>query len=313
MAIEHRGVLLRDEVAGFLKLLEADPPPDWSDLEPSVAREMFDSWDAMHLPAAEVARVTDQTLGGVATRLYHPDPVKKLPCVVVYHGGGWVLGGLSTHDTLCRQLATQSGCAVIAVDYPLSPESRHDATFAACVDAYQGVVEASQTLSIDPERIAVGGDSAGGNLAAAVAMHRRDNDASMPKLQMLLYPVVSPNFQTESYERFAEGFGLTRRAMKFFWQSYLGDAAAGRYADLMQNDLSNLPPTLLVLAGVDVLYSEGDRFGDELRRQGVSVQRIEVPDTVHGFVHLGGLFPHGAETLRSVAMQVRRSLEPATA
>ncbi|MEM6471214.1 MAG: alpha/beta hydrolase [Planctomycetota bacterium] len=310
----NENATLKPDVANFLETIRSAPPPPWESVSPEAARETFSSWGEMHCPHVDLERVADCAIHSVPVRVYHPQPSEQLPVIIFMHGGGWVLGDLETHDTLCRQLAVHSNCVVIAVDYPLSPGHRHPAALDACVAVTRGLRDGvlSQRypeLSFDFDRMAVAGDSAGGNLAMAVALKLRDAGESLLSHQLLFYPVVAPDFESESYIQFADGFGLTRESMKYFWKRYVGDSEPDEYANLLKNQtFSELPETLLVLPSADVLYSEGNLLAKRLESDGVAVTRFDVTGTVHGFVHIGGFFDHGLETLKQTAKQLGRKL-----
>src|SRR5262245_63102689 len=229
-----------------LDQLAANPGPQLHELPVAQARAFFDQ---MQLPRPEVkiAEVEDRKIPGPAgqipVRIYHPEGSRPLPALVYFHGGGWVIGSLETHDGACRDLANRIGCVVVSVDYRLAPEARYPAAAEDCYAATQWVAENPQALGIDPMRIAVGGDSAGGNLAAVVAQMARDRRGPRLRYQLLIYPVTDADFTRPSYRENAEGYLLTTKAMEWFWGHYVPESAqrAEAYAaPLRAKDLAGL-------------------------------------------------------------------------
>ena len=237
----------------FLERLAADaaaagPQPPLADRpSESVRRSLNALLSTFDHPPNPVARIDQLKIpgpaGSIPARMYIPEGKGPFPVLVYFHGGGWVIGTLDTHDTCCRELARSAGCAVLSVDYRLAPEHRfpaaaEDAYAATCWVAEQGV-----SLDIDPTRIAVGGDSAGGNLAAVVSLMARDR--SRPRLcyQVLVYPVTNHSFATASYRENADGYYLTRDKMTYFWNQYLPDEASGRHPYASPLQASDLAPS----------------------------------------------------------------------
>jgi len=259
--------------------------------------------------APDVARVENHTLpSGVHVRLYaHGD--EPAPVIVFFHGGGWVLGNLETHDPMCRRLATESQCAVLAVDYGLSPENAFPGPIDDCYEATCFVADHADRMKIDATRIAVAGDSAGGHLAASVALRGRDRSGPPIALQALWYPVIEADFETESYQRFAEGFGLTRDSMKWFWQQFLGDHSEPNEASpAYAKSHRDLPPAIVVTAEYDVLRDEGVRYAQRLRDAGIDVTHRPVEGMLHGFLHFAGLFDTGVQVGRELAQEIGQRL-----
>ena len=214
-----------------------------------------------------------------------------LPALVYFHGGGWVIGDLDTHDVLCRQLANGARCAVFSVDYRLAPEARFPAAVEDCIAATQWVAAQAKTLAIDAERIAVGGDSAGGNLATVVALAARE--AGGPKLcyQLLIYPATDQRMGFPSIEKKGAGYLLTKKGMEYFRSHYLpkeSDWLDWRASPYLARSLAGLPPAYVLTAGFDPLVDEGRAHAERMAKEGVAVEYKEYPDMVHGFLLFGG-------------------------
>ncbi len=238
----------------------------------------------------DLARVEDRTIpgpaGDLAVRLYWPHGTGAAPLLVYFHGGGWATGDLDTHDYLCKLLCKHAGCIVASVAYRLAPESPYPA---AVEDAYAATVWAAANaveLGADPQKLAVGGDSAGGNLAAVVSLLARDRSGPAIAYQLLIYPVTDRNFETASYRENATGLMLWREDMVHYWNLYLGDGATGEEptaSPLRAPDLSNLPPALVITAEYDPLRDEGELYADRLLAAGNDVIVRRYRGVVHGF------------------------------
>ena len=253
-------------------------------------------------PAApvEVAdRAIDGPAGPVPVRVYRrPGASAGAPLVVYFHGGGWVVCNLDTHDALCRRIALGADAVVVSVDYRLAPEHRFPAAPDDCAAATRWAVTHAAELGADPRRWVLAGDSAGGNLAAAVALRLRDEDGPRASGQLLVYPVTDhPTAGFESYSAFADGYGLTRDVMTWFWDLYLGESPdAARAAALSPQavplrapDLRGLPPALVITAEYDVLRDEGEAYAARLREAGVPVEAERFAGMHHGFFNWGGV------------------------
>ncbi len=267
--------------------------PPLSALSVGGARRLLDdlfTFDPEQLPP--VGRVRDLSIPGgdvgteLPVRVYEPDADGPAPVVVYFHGGGWVVGNLDTHDATCRTLAAESGSVVVSVDYRLAPEHPFPAPVEDCYAALEWVAENAAVVGGDPGRLAVAGDSAGGNLAAAVALLARDRDGPSLAHQVLVYPVTDFDLTTDSYEENAEGYFLTREDMAWFWDHYLErpvDRSNPYAAPLQARDLSNLPPATVVTAGFDPLRDEGVAYADRLDEAGTSVSHHHYEGVIHGF------------------------------
>ncbi len=260
----------------------------------------------------DVAHVEDVRIGaGVTLRIYTPDDPVDRPAMVYFHGGGWVLCDLDTHDVVCRAIARRSGAVVVAVDYRLAPENKFPAAVDDCVAATAWVHANAKRLGIDPHRIAVGGDSAGGNLAAVVCLKARDWGGPPLALQVLVYPVTNlSSFDTDSYREFADGYFLTRSEMEWFRDCYLagpGDASHWSASPLLAGDLSGLPPALVITAECDVLRDEGEAYARRLEQAGVRVTCTRYPGMIHPFFSMPGSIASARTAIDQVARAVSQS------
>lgn len=275
----------------------------------------------MPAPALPIASVEDRTIPGPAgeipIRIYAPEGAEPFPVVAFFHGGGFVIGDLDTHDVPCRHLCARSGCLVVSVDYRLAPEHPFPAAADDCVAATRWVAAHAAELGGDADRIAVAGDSAGGALAAATALRLRDEGDAFLRGQLLIYPVAD-HYQpgTPSYEQNAEGYGLTRDDMIWFWDHYLRDPADADnpYASPMRaDDLRGLPPALVITAEYDVLRDEAERYADRLREAGVPATLSRYGGTVHGFFNRFGTLDGADQLAHEAGAWLRETLGSAPA
>jgi acetyl esterase len=242
-------------------------------------------------------------------KLYRPSP-GTLPLVMFFHGGGWVVGNPDTHDTLARELAAAAGAVVLSVDYRLAPEHPFPA---AMDDAYASTcwaVEHAVELSIDPLRVAVAGDSAGGNLAAVTAQRARDSGGPRLAAQCLIYPVTNAAFDTKSYLAHAEGYGLTRARMQWYWQMYAPEAKdrESPYASPAKaTSLAGLPPATVLTAEHDVLRDEGDHYAEALYHAGNDVAHRRVSGVTHGYIMMGRLLRSAGLSVEFIGERLRRA------
>lgn len=262
----------------------------------------------------DVHRVENRTIpgpgGDLPVRIYRPSAATGLPLIVFFHGGGWVLGNLDSHDVVCRALANGVPAVVVSVDYRLAPEAKFPAPVEDCYAATVWAAENAASLGADANRLAVAGDSAGGNLAAAVCLMARDRSGPPIRHQVLAYPVTNYDFSTPSYERNAEGFGLSRDSMRWFWEHYLPDTASGSnpYASPLQaKDVSGLPPAFVLTAEYDPLCSEGDAYAERLREAGVAVRHRCYEGLIHGFISRPQM-DRGMAALDDVKAELRQQL-----
>ncbi|HWA50867.1 MAG TPA: alpha/beta hydrolase, partial [Dongiaceae bacterium] len=256
--------------------------PDWRSMPAAAYRKALQETRVPD-PPYPLPRIEDVKVAGaggpIAARFYAPSREKGLPCILYIHGGGWVICDLDSHDLLARALAKESGCAVLSVDYRLAPEHPFPAGLMDCRAALLWLRDRGASLDLDGSRLAVAGDSAGGNLAAALCLLMRDEAPKLIRHQALIYPVTDNNFDRPSYLDYADEYGLTRDEMIWFWQHYLAkpqDADDPHVAILRAPDLSNLPPATVTSAEFDVLRDEGEAYAERLRQAGnqVTLHRV---------------------------------------
>jgi acetyl esterase len=294
----------------------ADNPPYWS-LTPVAARAQHEEkapvLDARPLP---VAQCDDRDVpgpgGAVPIRLYFPDKRAELaPALLWLHGGGHVVGSVASYDALCRVLAVKSGCAVVSVDYRLAPEHKFPAAVEDAFAVLRWLLDQGRALGIDPARLAVGGDSAGANLAAVSAILARDAGLGGPVFQLLIYPATAPWPDSGSHQEFAEGHLLDRRTIDWFQNHYARGAADRRdfrFAPLLASDLSRLPPALVIVAECDPLRDEGTAYAERLRDAGVPVELSCYAGMIHAFVSLSRALEGGRRAIDQAATALARAL-----
>ena len=261
------------------------------------------------MPIAETRDLAIPGPGGaIPARLYRSATTGTLPALVFFHGGGWVVGNIEGHDTACRHLANRADCAVVSVDYRLGPEHKFPAAVEDCFAATAWVAGNAASLGVDPVRLAVGGDSAGGNLAAVVSLLARDKGTPRVACQVLIYPATDAAMRHDSIGRFAEGYVLTRSTMRWFYEQYLRspeDAADWRVSPLLAPDLSGLPPAYVLTAGYEPLCDEGDAYAARLAAAGVAVTHRRFPGQVHGFAMNGRIIRAAETALDEVAAALK--------
>jgi len=267
-------------------------------------------------PRAGVS-VTHTTVAGAAGRLrvraYTPAGAQRAsaaPGLIYFHGGGWVVGSLDSHDRVCRVLADEAGVVLVAVDYRLAPEHPFPAAADDAIAAARAIFANAGAFGIDPARVAVAGDSAGGNLSAVVAQALRD-DARRPVFQALVYPGTDMTRSMPSHAQFRESFFLSKDASDWYLERYMGKSGAEREpraSPLFASDVSRLPPALVVTAGFDPLRDEGRAYADKMGAAGVSVEHVLVEGMPHGFLTLGGALSEAARIVRLVADRVRAAV-----
>lgn len=310
------GNTLDGDVVASLKALHIVEGEDFSDLPPQQGREILDNEAYLGAPKGlPVGSVTEHQVAGVRVRHYRPKGAEgvdeQLPTVVYFHGGGWVLGSLDSHDSTCRWLCNRGDVAVLSVDYRLAPE----APFPAGVDDATAVtlaVLSGEVEGVDPSRVATAGDSAGGNLSAVVNLRLRDESQPQPKLQMMFVPVTDlRSMRTASHIEFAEGLFLTGKHMRWYREHYVPNEAdrANPYASpLAAEDLSGLPPAYVAVAGFDPLRDEGEAYARRLAEAGVEVTLRRHEGLVHPFANSTGVWRGARQALDEAVGALRLAL-----
>ena len=303
---------LDPQAKAFLDQVAASGAPGFEQMTVQQAREairgLFVSTDAP--PSIKKVENRIANVGGakLPVRIYTPEGNGPLPILVFFHGGGWVIGDLDTHDGPCRALANGVGCVVISVDYRLAPEHKFPTAAEDCYGATKWAAMNAASFGGDPTRIAVGGDSAGGNLAAAVAQMATDRGAPTLKYQLLIYPVTNYAYDTGSYKSNGEGYLLTKGSMEWFWNHYLRNPNDGEnpYASPLRGQrLSNLPPAWVFTAEFDPLRDEGEAYAKRMKDAGVTVEYTEYKGMIHGFFSLGHIFDQGKKAVADACTKLK--------
>lgn len=312
-------VTINAQIAALLDAMAELPSIDFATVTPGAMRALTVPMQVGPPPVVEGVRDIQLDLPGrnIAARLYLPEGSgEPMPLVLYYHGGGWVICSLETHDALCRALARESGIAVLSIDYRLAPETPFPGPLDDCYDALTWACAHAGDLGIDANRIAVAGDSAGGNLAAAVAIRARDENGPALRHQLLIYPVTDIDFETASYrEHGGDKSFLSTSMMQWFWRHYLGDGGDGDVsplaAPLRHSRLAGLPPATIIVAEYDVLRDEGLAYGAALRAAGVAVETETAHGMIHGFFNMLEAVPDGFPYLSRAAARLRSALTSA--
>ena len=330
--------MLHPQARALLDLIEQRGAPAVHEQTPVEARESYRARRFFTQPdGAAVAQVQELSApgprGAIALRLYRPHTVhasgsaggaagasgaaagaesgRAAPVLVYFHGGGWVIGDLDTHDALCRDLADQSGCVVVSVDYRMGPEHRFPAAPEDCLAATRWVRDQAAALGVDASRLAVGGDSAGGNLAAVVSLMARDAGDLPIAFQLLIYPATVQRRFTHSNAVNGQGLLLTVDSMRYFHDHYIDDAQHDfdwRAAPLLREDLAGLPPALVLVAGYDPLCDEGTTYAQRLTEAGNSATLVNFSRQIHGFITMGKVIEEANEAVSMCAAALRRRL-----
>ena len=311
--------MLHTQARALLDFIEQRAIPPTHTLTPTEARSAYRDRRAVLQPdppaVAQVQRL--QATGGghsaIPMRLYRPlsPPAGALPVLVYFHGGGWVIGDLDTHDTLCRELANAAGCAVVAVDYRLGPEHRFPAAVDDALAATRWVHQQAAMLGLDAARLAVGGDSAGGNLAAVVALAARDAGDLPIAYQLLIYPATDMRRGAPSHTTNGQGYLLTKDTIDYFHDHYITDVAHDldwRASPLLHADLSKLPPALVLTAGYDPLRDEGLAYAVRLTEAGNRASHVCFERQIHGFITMGRVLDEANTAVALCAAELRRAL-----
>ena len=311
--------MLHPQARALLDLMAQRGVPPMHTLTPAEARRMYLERRSFTQPdAPAVGDVhelrADGPHGNIALRAYRPSgaaPDARLPGLVYFHGGGWTIGDLDTHDVLCRELANGAGCAVVAVDYRLAPEHRFPCAVDDCLAATRWVHRHAGALGIDAARLAVGGDSAGGNLAAVVAQLARDGGDPPIAFQLLIYPATDQRLGQASHQTNGQGYLLTADSVRYYMDHYIADPADRldpRSSPLLREDLRGLPPSLVITAGYDPLRDEGLAYAQALSDAGNRCAYVCFERQIHGFVPMGRVLDEANTAVALCATELRRAL-----
>jgi acetyl esterase len=285
---------LDPKAKALIDMMAQMPLPPWSELNAVTFRAMMDAgrFPPPDLPLAEIANSTvPGPAGPIAVRIYRASLEPSQPVIVYFHGGGFVIGNLDSHDGTCRRLSHGIGCTVVSVDYRLAPEHVYPAAVDDSFAATQWVAEHADFLKIDKSRLAVAGDSAGGNLAAVVAIIARDRGGPAICHQLLTYPVTDMAFKSESYTSNGSGYFLTKDMMAWFGQQYVPtghDIEDPLLSPLYHENLAGLPPATVITAEYDPLRDEGEAYARKLEEAGVPTKLVRYDGVFHGFFSMNG-------------------------
>ncbi|ANS31986.1 alpha/beta hydrolase (plasmid) [Rhodococcus opacus] len=293
------------------QMREADAKPFES---MTVPEARLAGWDfiALQGPPEEVASVDHRFIPGLTAdlpvRIYYPEGKGPFPALIYLHGGGWVIGNNEVGDAVSRSLANRTGCVFIQVNYQKAPERKFPAAVDDAWVATNWVFDNAADLGVDPARIGIIGDSAGGNLAAVTALRARDESGPHLKCQVLIYPVTDGDLDKGSYEDYAEGYLLQRESMRWFYSHYLNDLAEvddPRVSPLRASRHSDLPPAIIVTAGYDPLRDDGRLYADKLRNAGIKVKHLDYPGAIHGFFWMQGVLDVSRELHDKLGMAIK--------
>ena len=309
--------MLDPQAQALIDLIAERGIPPTHTLTPADARTFYRERRSFSQPAPRtMAEVRDLAapgpLGPIPLRLYRPAGLASpAPTLVYFHGGGWVIGDLDTHDVLCRQLADEAGCVVVAVDYRMGPEHRFPAAPDDCLAATRWLQAQAGALGLDATRFAVGGDSAGGNLAAVVCLAWRDAGEAVPlAFQLLIYPATDMRASAPSHTSNGQGYVLTSDTIAYFQRHYLGrdQLTDWRASPLLHGNLAGLPPALVLTAGFDPLRDEGRQYADALSAAGSTAQYVCFERQIHGFITMGRVIAEANTAVGLCALALRRAL-----
>ena len=304
---------LDPQAEALLKSMQESGAPPFNACSPEDARTMYDQGSELvkgdppephSIETLEIPGVH----GNITTWVYKPSAKKNLPMLVFYHGGGFVIGSLESHDTVCRSLCVEAQCIVVAVEYPLAPENKYTAALEDAWSATEWVADNADLLGGDPARLAIGGDSAGGCLAASVALMARESGGPNISKQLLIYPCTDMTRRYESHKTFGEGYRLTSDLIEWFYNHYFSeedDVESWKASPLNSTKLEGLPPTFLISAGFDPLQDEAEAYADKLMRAGVSTKHSHYEGMLHGFITMPGVMDKAKEALTECAQELK--------
>jgi len=312
---KERGRLPLDKhAAALLQQLAAQGGPALNELDPPAARAASSQLRALNGEPEPVASIVNRSIpgpaGDIPVRIYTPKGSGPFPILMYFHGGGWVIGSPDTVETTCTMLANRAGAVVVSVDYRLAPEHKFPAAVEDCYAATLWAAQNAREINGDAARLAVSGDSAGGNLSAVVSLLARDQGGPKLAFQVLVYPVTDFNLETESYRQNGEHYFLTTAMMKWFWNHYIRTEADGqdwRASPLRAEDLSNLPPAFVVTAEFDPLRDEGEAYAHRLLSSGNTVTLKRYAGQIHGFFTMPGAMPAGRQAIEDAAALLRQA------
>ena len=314
----EEGGILDPKLKEFLETMKAQNAPPVESLPLLEAREASIENAAMRAGELEsVTQIEERIIicgdGSFSVRIFTPRGEGPFPIFIYYHGGGWVLCSVDTHESAARSIANAAGCIVVSVEYRLAPEHKFpipvEDAYASLEWTYQNALD----FNGDPERIAVGGDSAGGNMAAVVCLMARDRGGPSIRHQVLIYPVTNlSSLETESYSQYAEGYFLTRSMMEWFRDCYLRDESdrGNIFASpLLADDLSELPPAHFLMAEFDPLFDEGEAYAKRLSAAGIPVKFSRYNGLIHAFIIMGAILPQTKQAIDEIALELQRAFD----
>jgi acetyl esterase len=308
---------LEPQIKAILDQATASDAPPLSSMPVGQARDAFRAMmESFAGDPPLVAKSEDQVIGGPAgqipIRVYTPDGKAPFPVMMFFHGGGWVLGDLESHDALCRALAGEASCIIVAVNYRRAPEHKFPAAAEDCYAATLWVAKNAALINAKPGHLAVGGDSAGGNLATAVSLMARDRAEPRICYQLLTYPALDSSLQSKSQADFASGYLLTRADMEWFWSHYLAGEAdrSNPYAcPAAAKDLTGLPPAMVITGEFDPLRDEGEGYAQRMREAKVPVVCTRYDGVTHGFMSMASFLDKGRQAIRNAAAGLHRAFK----
>ena len=308
---------LDPQAKALLKSMEESDAPPFNACTPEEARIMYDQGSELvrgeppEPHSIETLEIPGKG-GLIKSWVYKPDEGKDLPVLVFFHGGGFVIGSLKSHDTVCRSLCVEANCIVVAVDYRLAPENKYPAALEDAWAATQWIASHANSLGGDPYRLAVGGDSAGGCLAAAVTLLAKESGAPKICRQLLIYPCTDMTRKFESHKTFAEGYRLTSDLIEWFYGHYFlkqDDIEHWKASPLYSTEFADLPAAFIISAGFDPLQDEAKAYAKKLAEAGVQTKHSHYAGMLHGFITMPGIMDKAKEALSECASELRRSFE----